>query len=101
MWLQLVIGWVPVWALYTALIVSQHQPVSLGRAAALGARSLLPAALLGVLVHRLLKRVPWPRPFRLRFALLHSRRGAGVCRGVDPVDERGGERASPAARASS
>ena len=71
MWLQLVIGWVPVWALYTALIVSEHQPVSLGRAAALGARSLLPAALLGVLVHRLLKRVPWPRHFRLRFALFH------------------------------
>jgi signal transduction histidine kinase len=70
-WLQLLLGWVPVWALYTALIVSEHQPITFGRAGALAVRSLLPAALLGVLVHRLLKRMPWPRPFRLRFALFH------------------------------
>jgi signal transduction histidine kinase len=69
--LQLVIGWVPIWALYTALIVSEHQPVSLARAAGLAVRSLLPAALLGVLVHRLLKRVPWPHRFGLSFALFH------------------------------
>ena len=70
-WLQLTVGWLPILALYTALIVTQHQPVSLTHAAALAIRSLLPAALLGILVYRFAKRVPWPRPFRMRFALIH------------------------------
>jgi Histidine kinase len=70
-WLQLVIGWLPVFVLYTGLIVSQHQPVTVGRAAVLALRSLIPAALLGVLVYRFAQRMPWPRPFRLRFALVH------------------------------
>jgi signal transduction histidine kinase len=70
-WLQLAVGWLPILALYTALIVTQHQPVSIWHAAALAIRSLLPAALLGVLVYRFARRVPWPRPFRLRFALIH------------------------------
>jgi len=70
-WLQLVIGWLPVFVLYTGLIVSQHQPVTVARAATLAIRSLLPAALLGVLVYRFAQRMPWPRPFRLRFALVH------------------------------
>lgn len=70
-WLQLVIGWFPVLVLYTGLIFSEHQPVTLARAATLSIRSLFPAALLGVLVYRFAQRMPWPRPFRLRFALMH------------------------------
>jgi signal transduction histidine kinase len=70
-WLQVLLGWLPVWALYTALIFWQHQPLSAMHAAWFGLRAAVPAALLGVLVHRLAKRVPWPRPFRLSFALLH------------------------------
>jgi len=70
-WLQLIIGWLPVFVLYTGLIVSQHQPVTVARAATFAIRSLLPAALLGVLVYRFAQRMPWPRPFRLRFALVH------------------------------
>ena len=70
-WLQLAVGWLPILALYTALIVTQHQPVTLTHAAALAIRSLLPAALLGMVVYRFAKRVPWPRPFRMRFALIH------------------------------
>ena len=70
-WLQLVVGWLPILALYTALIVTQHQPVTIAHAAALAIRSLLPAALLGILVYRFARRVPWPRPFRMRFALIH------------------------------
>jgi signal transduction histidine kinase len=70
-WLQLSVGWLPILALYTALIFTQHQPVTIARAATLAVRSLLPAALLGVLVYRFAQRVPWPRPFRLRFALIH------------------------------
>jgi hypothetical protein len=70
-WLQLTVGWLPILALYTALIVTQHQPVSFAHAASIAIRSLVPAALLGMLVYRLAKRVPWPRPFRMRFALIH------------------------------
>ncbi|MEP7064987.1 MAG: histidine kinase [Gemmatimonadota bacterium] len=70
-WLQLALGWLPVLALYSGLIYTQHQPVSLLHAVMLAVRSLLPAALLGVLVYRFAERVPWPRPFRLRFALMH------------------------------
>lgn len=70
-WLQLTVGWLPILALYTALIVTQHQPVSFAHATSIAIRSLLPAALLGMLVYRLAKRVPWPRPFRMRFALIH------------------------------
>ena len=71
MWLQLAVDWLPILALYTALIVTQHQPVSISHAAALAIRSLLPAALLGIVVYRFARRAPWPRPFRLRFALIH------------------------------
>ena len=70
-WLQVLSGWLPVWALYTALIATQHRPISVAHAAHIAARSILPAALLGLLVHRLATRVPWPRPFRLSFALTH------------------------------
>ena len=70
-WLQVLSGWLPVWALYTALIVVMHRPPSVASAALAGARTILPAALLGVLVHRLATRVPWPRRFRLSFALMH------------------------------
>ncbi len=70
-WLQLALGWVPVLALYSGLIFTQHQPVSMARAAWIGVRSLVPAALLGILVYRFAERVPWPRPFRFRFALTH------------------------------
>jgi hypothetical protein len=71
-WLQLGLGWLPVLALYAGLIFTQHQPVTIARATVLAVRSLLPAALLGILVYRFANRVPWPRPFRLRFALIHA-----------------------------
>jgi len=70
-WLQLGLGWLPVLTLYAGLIFTQHQPVTIAHATGLAVRSLIPAALLGVLVYRLAGRVPWPRPFRLRFALIH------------------------------
>ena len=70
-WLQLVIGWMPVWALYATLIVAAHPPTTPARAALLSLRAIVPAALLGLVVHRFTRRRPWPRPFRLRFLLLH------------------------------
>ena len=40
-WLQLTVGWLPVLALYTALVFTQHQPVSVPHAAALAILSLI------------------------------------------------------------
>lgn len=68
---QLLLGWVPVWGLYTLLIASQHRSVDAASAAVIGALALVPAALLGLLVHRLARRFPWPHPFRASFAVVH------------------------------
>jgi signal transduction histidine kinase len=69
-WIQLVIGWLPVWALYFTLLYVMHEARPL--VAALAAlRAIVPAALLGLLVSRFARRFPWPRPFRVSFVLLH------------------------------
>jgi len=70
-WLQLVIGWLPVWALYITLIVTVHRPTSVLSAAASATVAIVPAALLGLVVHRFTKRYAWPRPFRLSFLAGH------------------------------
>jgi signal transduction histidine kinase len=69
-WVHVVSGWLPVWVLFSVLIAFVHGE-DLGDAAFIGLRSIVPAALLGLVVHRLVRRYPWPRPFRLRFALAH------------------------------
>lgn len=76
LWLQLIIGWLPIWALYSTLIVTSHPDASVRSAALVGARSIAIAALLGILVQWLTARVPWPRPFRGGFMLLHALAGA-------------------------
>jgi hypothetical protein len=69
-WLQLVIGWLPVWALYALLMLSMHgTPLVL--AAFVSFRAVACAALLGLLAQRAFERLPWPHPFRLSFAGLH------------------------------
>lgn len=70
-WLQLAMGWLPVWALYTALIVFEHGPTSTAHAALAALQAVLPAALLGLVVFRFTRRLPWPRPFRPGFLALH------------------------------
>ncbi len=69
-WLQLVIAWLPMWALFTALIVIVHgNPLS---DAAVGALRLIAAgALLGIAVYKFVSRMPWPHPFRLGFVAMH------------------------------
>src|SRR4051812_45249729 len=69
-WLQVLLGWLPVWALYTTLIVAIHQ-VPVLSAALGGIRAIVPAALLGVLVHRFVVRFPWPSRVRPAFVLMH------------------------------
>jgi hypothetical protein len=69
-WLQLVVAWLPMWALFTALIVIAHGlPLT---DAALGALRMVAAgALLGIAVSRFVSRTPWPYPFRLGFVTAH------------------------------
>lgn len=69
-WLQLVIGWLPVWAMYTFLLSAVHG-VPVSRAAMHGARAIAAAAVLGPLVLRLVDRSPWPRRLSASFLLTH------------------------------
>lgn len=69
-WLQLIIGWLPVWVLFTTLILTAHG----GRAivaALIALRMMVTAAVLGLAVNRLTRRLPWPHPFRARFVAMH------------------------------
>lgn len=70
-WLQLLIGWLPVWALVTLLITTAHRDASVHAAVLIGFRIILAAALLGLVVARIADRVPWPHPFRPSFLLVH------------------------------
>ena len=69
-WLQLCIGWLPVGALFTVMMMVVHQS-SLLSALWVALRMISTAALLGWFVHRLAERRPWPWPFRFGFAWLH------------------------------
>ena len=78
-WLQLVIGWLPVWVLYTLLVspVNEiHAGSSLRSAPLTAFIAVAIAAALGILVQRFTERNPWPYPFRPGFIALHF--GAAV-----------------------
>jgi len=69
-WIQLAIAWLPMWALFTALIMIAHG--SGFTDAAIGSfRMVAPGAVLGIGVHKLASRSPWPHPFRIAFVGLH------------------------------
>src|SRR4029079_10503254 len=70
LWLQIIIGWLPIWALFTLMMVSAHDlPLLTGTLYA--SRMMAAAAVLGVAVHRFTARVPWPHPMQVRFVLAH------------------------------
>jgi hypothetical protein len=69
-WLQLIIGWLPVWALFTTLIATAH-PAPLLEASMVGLRMVITAAIPGLLVTRLTDGLPWPRPIRPAFIAVH------------------------------
>jgi two-component system, LytTR family, sensor kinase len=69
-WLQLLIGWLPLWALFTLLILSAHR-VPVHSAALLGLRMIACAALLALAVQRLAEHYPWPRQVRVLFVIAH------------------------------
>lgn len=70
-WLQLLIGWLPVWALFTTLILVAHENASFHEALLLALRSIVSAAVLGLAVQRLTDRFPWPGRVTVRFVGLH------------------------------
>lgn len=70
-WIQLLIGWLPAWALFALLMFSMHG-MAPGASALYALRLVAVAALLGLGVHRLTQRWPWPYPFRAAFVLGHA-----------------------------
>lgn len=71
LWLQLAVAWLPMWALFTAIIVIVHgAPLPV---AAIGStRMIVPGALLGIAVHRFASLTQWPHPFRIGFVGWHA-----------------------------
>ena len=69
-WLQILIGWLPVWALFATLVLTVHGG-SWRAAVVLATRMIAAAAVLGIFVQRMTERFPWPHPFRTSFVLLH------------------------------
>src|SRR5437870_4912274 len=76
LWLQLIVGWLPIWALFTALIITAHD-ADFAYAALPALRMMLCAALLGLAVQRLAGRLPWPHPLRLSFVAIHCAAATG------------------------
>ena len=70
LWLQLAVAWLPMWALFTAIVVIVHG-APLPAAAIASSRMIVPGALLGIAVHRFASRTQWPHPFRIGFVGLH------------------------------
>lgn len=70
-WLQLLIGWLPVWALFTTLIMVAHANTSVHEALVLAFRSIASAAVLGLAVQKLTERFPWPGRVTIPFVALH------------------------------
>ncbi|MFN0183353.1 MAG: sensor histidine kinase [Aquabacterium sp.] len=69
-WVQLLIGWLPAWALFTLLMASVHD-MGVVSAALNALRMIMAAALLGLVVHHLTRRWPWPYPLRWSFIWRH------------------------------
>ena len=70
-WLQLILGWLPVWGFFVTLMLVNHAGTHLPGAAMVGLRAIACAAALGFLVQRLTERLPWPQPMRVGFVALH------------------------------
>src|SRR5262245_7118692 len=70
-WLQLLIGWLPIGVLFALLVFTAHRNASPHEAMLVAARGLIAGALLSLPVYRLTKRLPWPDSFRLSFLAQH------------------------------
>ena len=63
--------WLPVGGLFATLMLTAHPDVSWAAALRGALRMMVVAAVLSAGVQRLTERLPWPHPFRLRFAAAH------------------------------
>jgi len=79
-WLQLVIGWLPVWGLFIAMIATVHGSGLSWLVVGAATRMVLTGAVLMPVVRRVVARLPWPHPMRVSFALVHL--GAALCFGL-------------------
>lgn len=70
-WLQLLIGWLPVWALVMTLMLVAHPQIGLQNAALGSLRMIVAAAALGLAVQRFVERRPWPGRVTPRFVAMH------------------------------
>lgn len=70
-WTQLLLGWLPVWALYSTLMLTAHPGTTVRQGIFVGMRAIMCAALLGLAVDWLAHRFPWPVPMRVRFIAQH------------------------------
>ena len=59
------------WALYSTMLFFAHAGTSVQTAVFAGCRAVSCAAVLGLVVHRLTQRFPWPIPMRVSFAVGH------------------------------
>jgi sensor histidine kinase YesM len=69
-WLQLLIGWLPVWVLFATIIVTVHA-VNILTAAMISFRMIVAAAALAFVVQRITERFPWRTPVSIGFVALH------------------------------
>jgi sensor histidine kinase YesM len=69
-WLQLLLGWLPMGALFALMVLAAHGG-SFFAAALIATQMMLTAALLGIFAYRYTQRVPWPHPLRVRFVVTH------------------------------
>jgi Histidine kinase len=70
MWGQLLVAWLPMWILFTAMIAVMHGK-SVNDALIGSGRMTAPGALLGIVVYKFATRLQWPHPFRTGFIGLH------------------------------
>lgn len=69
-WLQLLIGWLPLWALFAVLIATAHH-MSLVGASHIAFRMIVAAAALAFVVQRFAEHYPWPPRVTPGFVTVH------------------------------
>ena len=70
-WVQWLIGWLPVAALFAVLMMTVHG-AGIHEALHYSLRLMATAAVLGLAVHWVTGRLPWPHPMRLAFLAKHA-----------------------------
>lgn len=70
-WVQWLIGWLPVAALFAVLMMTVHG-AGIHEALHYSLRLMATAAVLGLAVHRFTARLPWPHPLKLSFVAKHA-----------------------------